>query len=126
MSFDDTMSPGAADDGRTVSNTHTLAASQGCSASEGADQQAVKIEALKAQVKAMTLQLAVLHADVAGLDAVLDAFKRFHASSPLMAATGHHFRSGNVKRRITVLYEAAFDGKARELGIVNPVQHRAD
>jgi hypothetical protein len=126
MGFDEGIAPGASDDAQTAGDTRMPRQSNISCSTEGVDQQAVEIEALKAHVRAMTVQLAVLYADAAGLEAVVDGFKGLHPNSPLMADAGRRFRSGNAKRKLTLLYEAAFDAKARELGIVDPQAHRAD
>ncbi|WP_431270785.1 hypothetical protein [Dankookia sp. P2] len=90
------------------------------------DQQAAENAALKARIAALTTQMAVQQADVAGLRAVVGTFKQTHPNSHLLADTGRRFKDGDVKSQATLVYEKAFDTKARELGIQNPEQHRVD
>lgn len=64
-----------------------------------------------------------------GLDKQVKAFAAQHADSPLMADSGLRFRkTGNVKRRVRLLYEAAFDVALLKLlpTVGNPASRRAD
>lgn len=81
---------------------------------------------LEAQVDDLNDRLAVALASESGLRAALNGFKRAHPDSPLMQPNGRTFKSGNPKRRYHDLYERAFDDTAREMGIDNPAERRAD
>lgn len=89
-------------------------------------QQQAQIAALQARITAMATQVALAEADAAGARAQVRAFNEAHPDSNLRVDSGRRYRDGDVKRVSTLVYEAAFDAKARELGISNPEQHRAD
>lgn len=84
---------------------------------------------LEAEVEALKLALAVERADAGGMKAWKDAFRAAHPSSPVEADTGRRFRkSGNVKTRGRLAYEAEFDrifGDARIPGR-HATEFRAD
>ncbi|APT56251.1 hypothetical protein RQ831_21585 [Roseomonas gilardii] len=40
--------------------------------------------------------------------------------------SGQHYADGEVKTRLAVVYEEAFDRKGHEMGISDPAQYRAD
>ena len=62
----------------------------------------------------------------AGLEAQLKAMLAQHQDSPLRADSGKRYKDGNVKTKGRLIYEAAFDAKAREMGITNPADRRQD
>ncbi|SDB22274.1 hypothetical protein [Belnapia rosea] len=88
--------------------------------------QAAVIAELRARIAALCTDVAVQAADAAGSRAVIKAFKEAHPNSPLLVDTGKRFADGDAKTRVTLVYEQGFDAAARQLGIVNPEQHRED
>src|SRR5690606_19389972 len=79
----------------------------------------------------LELQVAIYQAEIAGLLAYLGAMKKFHPDSPMMADSGARYEKylpwkGDPKSKGRLIYEAAFDAKARELGIDDPTQYRED
>ncbi len=81
---------------------------------------------LEAEVDELKDRLAVKTAHAAGLKAIFDGFKEAHKNSPLMQYSGKYFRDGDAKHIYHDLYERAFDATARELGIDDPAERRAD
>lgn len=71
--------------------------------------------------------LAISKASHAGSSAQVKAFIAQHPDSPLRADSGKCYKDGDMKRRITLIYEAAFDAAlSKILGISNPASRRAD
>jgi hypothetical protein len=62
----------------------------------------------------------------AGSRALTEAYKQAHSNSPLLSDSGSRFKDERSKSLGATTYKAAFDAKARQMGIVNPEQHRAD
>ena len=61
-----------------------------------------------------------------GLAAQTKAYREMHPDSPLRADSGKRYKDGDIKRKIALIYEAAFDATAKKLGISNPASRRAD
>jgi hypothetical protein len=89
-------------------------------------EQNAAIEQLQARIAQLSMQVAVKEADSAGTRAQLDVFKQTHPTSPALADSGRRYNDGDIKSVSRLAYEAAFDAKARQLGIVEPEQYRAD
>jgi uncharacterized coiled-coil protein SlyX len=89
-------------------------------------EQEAQITELRERIVALATQVAVAKADFAGRDAQMKAFMSQHPDSPLLRDSGRRFRDGDTKTVSRLTFEAAFDAKAREMGIVDPEQHRAD
>ena len=75
-------------------------------------------------------QLALHRAHAAALEVVIQEYQRQHSDSPLLRASGQHYRDagarGEAKTVGRLFYERAFDTKAAELGIENPASRRTD
>lgn len=93
-----------------------------------------RIEALDGLVKIqneriaqLELHLATKTAHAEGLNAQVEAFATTYANSPLLADSGQRYqKSGNVKSRIRIAYETAFDATFRKLmPSVDPRSRRA-
>lgn len=69
--------------------------------------------------------LAVQVAHAKGLTAQNDAFRSEAPRSPLLADTGLRFKSGNIKTKVRLIYEAAYDASLIASGIPNPASLRA-
>lgn len=82
------------------------------------------LEQLQARIAELSTQVAVAEASFAGRDAQMKAFMAQHPNSPLLADSGQRFRDGAPKTASRLLFERTFDAKAREMGIVDPEQHR--
>jgi uncharacterized phage infection (PIP) family protein YhgE len=68
------------------------------------------------------LLLASLH--IAGQDAELKEFRKLHPDSELLDASDEFFEDGRPKSKAKVIYEQAFDARAEELGISDPLDYR--
>ncbi|MFC4236007.1 hypothetical protein ACFOY8_12245 [Thalassospira xianhensis] len=79
----------------------------------------------KKYAETVQVELAIQQAYVAGLKAIIEAAKSMHANSPLFSGSGASFKDGSAKSIADKKFEAAFDAKAKELGITNPEDHRA-
>lgn len=96
--------------------------------------QAREIAALREELAALReklsetetrLNVETLHAEglrAQGLYLVSLGTEAPRASEP----SGQHYADGEVKTRLAVVYEEAFDRKGHEMGIADPSQYRAD
>lgn len=82
-----------------------------------------QLEAENADLKSRAYQAEMV---VAGRDAQLDAMEAAHTNSPLLADSGKRFKDGDVKSKLRLIFEAAFDAKAKAMNITNPVKWRED
>jgi hypothetical protein len=69
-------------------------------------------------------KIALQKAGIAARDAQVIAFAEAHPDSPLLVHTGKVYPSGRKQTKAGVIFENAFDKKAREVGIQNPVSRR--
>jgi uncharacterized coiled-coil protein SlyX len=81
-----------------------------------------------ARIRELEKMLSEENSVVAGLsaqrDTLMEALPKNH---PLLSDSGNRFKkSGNVKTRIRLIFEAAFDKMARSKGITNPAGCRLD
>ena len=83
-----------------------------------------QVAGLQQQLEDLKLKLAVEEAEAAGRLAQVRAWKAQHPDSPLLAASGHRFRDGEVKAKDRVVYEARFNEVARSRGVMDPEAHR--
>ncbi len=81
---------------------------------------------LEAEVARLKDALAIKTARADGLAAMNKAYAEAHPDSPLRADSGKRYKDGDIKRKITLIFEAAFDASAKNLGISNPASRRAD
>ena len=85
---------------------------------------------LERKLKEARQQIAFLEAALAGLGAQTDALLEAHPNTPLREKTSIRWkdpqRNGAFKNRLSIIYQRAFDKKARELGIQNPARIRRD
>ncbi|MCH2274505.1 hypothetical protein [Thalassospira sp.] len=63
---------------------------------------------------------------IAGMNAIIDAFKEMHPNSPLLNGSGFQYQDGTEKTIARIKYEKSFDEKGREIGIENPEKHRTN
>ena len=90
-------------------------------------QRDARISEQDAEIARLKDALALETADVAGRKAQFDAFKTQHPDTSLLVDSGRRFKaSGKAKTKARLIYEAAFDKKAREMGIANPAERRVD
>lgn len=85
---------------------------------------------LERKLKEARQRIAVMEADLAGLGAQTDALLEAHPNTPLREKTSIRWKdpkkNGAFKSKLVVIYQRAFDKKARELGIQNPTRIRGD
>ena len=82
---------------------------------------------LVARIAELEDALAVKTARVAGLEAMTKAYAEAHPNSPLRADSGKRYKDGDIKRKIHLIYETAFDScLSKLLGISNPASRRVD
>jgi hypothetical protein len=84
------------------------------------------LESTVAELEAELSNMKIEIMSEAGRDAQVEAFMRQHPNSPLLADSGKRFKSGKIKTKARLIFEAAFDQKGRELGIINPADRRKD
>jgi len=82
------------------------------------------LEALQAQIAQLTLALAVEQANVAGLIEERDQMRKQNPNMQLLKNTSVKFQDGTPKTFARLVFEGAFDKKAKALGIPNPAQYR--
>lgn len=80
----------------------------------------------QARIAELEDKLAIKTAAAAGFEAQSIAYRDQHPDSPLRADSGKRYKDGEIKRRIRIIYEAAFDAALRQLSISNPVSRRAN
>src|SRR3546814_20680057 len=89
---------------------------------------ALPISDWKKHAKELEAAFAAKCAHVAGLDAYLNAMKRAHPDSPVLADSNKRYtgsgKPGKVKTKGRLIYEAGFDAKARELKIARSEERR--
>ncbi len=85
-----------------------------------------RVRVAEAEVARLTDALALEKAHTEGLTAQTKAFASECAKCSLMADSGKRFKDGDVKKKIRLIYEAAFDVCAVKLGISNPTSRRVD
>ncbi|MBP2309718.1 hypothetical protein GBZ48_18380 [Azospirillum melinis] len=86
-----------------------------------------RIAALEAEVARLSKVAQDSQMEAEGRLAQFDAFAAQHPDSPLMADSGKRFKSGKIKTKARLIYEAAFDAHGRnKLGISNPADRRVD
>lgn len=86
-----------------------------------------RITELKDEVRKLQLALAIEQAHTAGLEAQLGAYKAKHADSALLQKTDQRFKENDERKTVgRLIYEKAFDAKAKELKIADPTEVRAD
>jgi len=108
-------------------NRNTVAAREDANAMRsGAVALAVALQAARAEIARLEDALAVKTASAAGFEAQTRAFAAQHPDSLLMVDSGKRYKDGDVKRKIRLIYEAAFDACAKTLGIMNPTSRRVD
>ena len=79
------------------------------------------------EVHDFRLKLIVETAHSAGLNAYLNAFKKAHPSSPVLADSGRRFEeSGNIKTHGRTLYEEDFDRVITNHKLERPTDYRTD
>ena len=79
------------------------------------------------RIAQLELHLATEKAHAQGLDAQVEAFATQYSGSSLLADSGQRYqKSGNIKSRIRLAYEAAFDATFRKLmPSIDPKSRRA-
>ena len=86
-----------------------------------------KFQKAQERIAELEAALPVKTAHAAGLDAETSAYSDQHPDSLLRVDSGRRYKDGDIKRRITLVYEKAFDAKLRELlPTVDPRICRAD
>lgn len=73
-------------------------------------------------------KLAITEAKLAGALAIIGAFKQTDPNHPLLQPTNVLYtrgpRAGKPKNKAGLIWEQAFDAKAKEMGIANPAARR--
>ena len=82
-----------------------------------------KLEARIAELEDALLIKTAVHT---GCLAQLKAFGAQHPDSPLMIDSGKRYKDGDIKRRVTLICEDAFDAALIKVGIKNPSSRRVD
>lgn len=71
-------------------------------------------------------ELAIKTAARNAFEAQVMAFVAQHPDSPLCADSGQRFKNGEIKSRVWLVWEAAFDASLKAFGVVNPSARRID
>lgn len=82
---------------------------------------------LKDEIADLTDRLAVSQATIEGLKGVINGFKETHPDSPLMEPAKPFSQpqfASVPRKKYHDLYDQAFDAKAKEMGISDPVERR--
>ena len=84
----------------------------------------------KAYAEQLQDRLASAEAKLAGVTAIVMELKKLHPNSPLFQRTEIVYKrgeyAGQQKSRSTLIWEQAYDAKAKELGIADPASRRDD
>ncbi len=83
-----------------------------------------RVAKLEAQVAMYRRRAAIGESDAAGKKAQIEALIAQHPTSPLNQNSGVRFKDGSVKKKIRLIYEAAFDAVAKTWGITDPASNR--
>lgn len=88
----------------------------------------LKAQLMQAQNRIAELEdaLAIAKAGEAGRHAQFAALKDENPNCPLLGNSGRTFTDGAPKTKIRLIFEAAFDATARQLGIASPATRRED
>ena len=78
--------------------------------------QAGELDDALRQITKLQEALVAEQAHSAGLAAAIDALKPLAANADIMKATGRVFADGRKETGVTLIYNKAFDKKARDLG----------
>lgn len=83
-----------------------------------------EIQKYKKSLVVLQKQLKMASMHIQGIESELEAFKNNHPESDLLEKTADVFKNGKSKSKSRVIYEVAFDERAKELGIIDPAQYR--
>lgn len=85
----------------------------------------VQVAEQQARISSLQGELNVSVATVQGREAQLEEMKVTHKDSPLLQDAGVRFTDGDVKTKLSLVFEKAFDATLRRIGVTNPEAYRA-